>query len=166
MTLYELTTEWQGLIQAAEENQGIFDEDKLKQLTEVSSEKIDRALDALADLEAQEAAQRAQAQRMTKRAQSSARAAEVLRERILWAVQASGGKHASDRWKATLTTGRPAIVAKNDAINVHDLDQVNPDFVKTKIEKSLDLEALGKLADDELDLMGFKRIRKPFLRIS
>lgn len=169
MTLYELTAEWEIILQQIEESQGALTpemESQLQSLLEATPNKIDNSLDVLANLEAMEAAQEGQANRMRRRSQQTGKAASALRERIQGAIKAMGGRHESPRWKATLTTGRPAIVARNEAINGFDLNQIDPKYVRTEIKKSLDLEALGKLSDEELAAAGFERKRKPFLRIT
>ena len=168
MTLYVLTAEWEMILQQIEESQGALTpemENQLQSLLEATPNKIDNSLDVLANLEAMEAAQEGQANRMRLRAQRTGKAASALRERIQGAIKAMGGKHESPRWKATLTTGRPAIVEKIP----HAIDSLllaNDEFVKSEVKVSLDKEALGKLSDEDLARLGLKRERKPFLRIT
>lgn len=171
MTLYELTQEWNELLSEIDQAQGVIDETlehKLDRLTEASSVKLDCALDALANLQAQGEAQRAHALRMSKRAQRTEAQVDLLRGRILDAVAAMGGKHQSARWGATLTAGRPAIVAENGTLGIcGKLSEVYPaEFVKIETKESLDKGALAKLSDEDLARVGFKREKKPFLRIS
>lgn len=174
MTLYELTEEWQNLLEEIEENQGILSEqlnDKLIKLTQASSAKVDNALDVLAQLDAQYEAQKAQTERMKRRAQRTEAIAEILRTRILHVVRGMGGLHESTRWRAKVSKSKPAIIPSTAIWNSLDsviqfLEKNNPRFVKVETSKRLDKEELGKLNDTELDLLGFKRQQKEFLRIT
>jgi len=169
MTLYELTADWEMLLQQIEENQGALTpemENQLQSLLEATPNKIDNSLDVLANLESMEAAQEGQANRMRLRAQRTGKAANALRERIQGAIKAMGGKHESPRWKATLTTGRPAIAEMVPGTIDKILSTEKHMFRRVEEKITLDKDSLSRLTDEELEEIGLKRERKPFLRIT